>query len=804
MIFTRYNSLDAMLPSGVLPAFLIMLAAGLVLFVVALIYIKILSGVLLPKFGYASYASYLPFKFPIDDNSTVLLKNGRLFRVFEIKGVQINFETPEKQRQFLDMRMRFLQQMSGGITLRFFMVRSKDGTKTDFEFDEKILQDIYDKWNNQGLKLFKNSYYLVMSAGTLQELNDASTIFESVFAPYGVSPLNHTSKNNAASFYAKILSPLSGVDVTMSSGDISDLVSTDSVSFDKGHLVYSSGSKKKYASILSFRTSPDYMDEEFFTSLSSLQSEIVVMNGMIPLSKRAAESHFKKKQISSDDERTYNTVSEQIEETRSMMDENIADSQSLMDYYPLFMLRNDSHDGLVASIAEFQKICATFGISSVIENFALKPAFFSLIPGFDDFPRSYKLLSTAAAAAISCNVVPSGIENSDWGPGPIAIFPTAEGTPYKFQFHVSDSEAAVAHSLVIGPTGQGKTTLFSFLIAQSMRHPKLKSFFFDRNRGAEIFTLSVGGKYLTFENKSQNSDKIEVGIESRMNPMMMDDTSANRDFLKRWLSILSGESGAAATEEISNCVAVNFDFLDNKDRKLKNLVPSCFSISGAVRNNMKKWIDDNQYGTIFNEAKDSIDLHSRLTTFDFTSIIDDPALSPGVLSYLLQRINNITLSGGNPSLVMIDETAPMLENEQFRKNFVIGLQEGRKNRQAYMAAFQRANILDKLGIGDVVRGQAQTVLFFRNPAADLSDYDAWRMNPMEMAYIQGKLYPNLKRSVLLRRPITGESVVLNTELGGLGPYLRLFESGRKSVLLAEEIYKTMGSGFVWEYLKKSG
>jgi type IV secretory pathway VirB4 component len=139
----------------------------------------------------------------------------------------------------------------------------------------------------------------------------------------------------------------------------------------------------------------------------------------------------------------------------------------------------------------------------------------------------------------------------------------------------------------------------------------------------------------------------------------------------------------------------------------------------------------------------------------------------------------------------------------FRDNFIAGLQEGRKNRQAYMAAFQRANVIDKLGIGDVVRGQAQTVLFFRNPAADAHDYEHWRLNPLELAFIQGKAYPELKRAVLLSRPVSGESVVLNTELGGLGSALKLFESGRESVLLAEELYKAFGNKFVEEYLRRA-
>jgi type IV secretory pathway VirB4 component len=153
---------------------------------------------------------------------------------------------------------------------------------------------------------------------------------------------------------------------------------------------------------------------------------------------------------------------------------------------------------------------------------------------------------------------------------------------------------------------------------------------------------------------------------------------------------------------------------------------------------------------------------------------------------------------------MIDETAPMLENKMFRDNFIVGLQEGRKNRQAYMVAFQRANVLDKMGIGDVIRSTIGTVMFFRNPAADASDYEHWRLNPLEMAFIQGKAYPTLKRAVLLSRPGTNESVILNTELGGLGSLLKLFESGRSSVLLAEDLYNQFGSAFVAEYLRKQG
>jgi len=44
-------------------------------------------------------------------------------------------------------------------------------------------------------------------------------------------------------------------------------------------------------------------------------------------------------------------------------------------------------------------------------------------------------------------------------------------------------------------------------------------------------------------------------------------------------------------------------------------------------------------------------------------------------------------------------------------------------------------------------------------------------------------------------------VILDVNLGGLGPYLKLYNSGRKNVLLVEELIKQYGEdNFVTKYL----
>lgn len=634
-----------------------------------------------------------------------------------------------------------------------------------------------------------------------EKLNQYGNYIESILSAYRPSVLRNDSPDNMARFFGRILSPITKPAPIVCDQRIGDVATVDDVEFLHDGLVrYIGAGRQSFAAMISFKMSPDYLDEDFFNSISTIQTEMICMNAFNIMGAADVENVLRQRRATADEKQK--SAEEQITAAESAMDENISGNQNLVGYYPLFILFAATPDDLQKYIDEFNKIAASFGVAPIVETFASKVSWFAQIPGFDTFPRSFKMLSRTAAISIPMSSTPNGVANSDWGPGPLVIFPTAQGTPYLFQFHVSDKPAAVAHTLTIGPTGGGKTTLFSFLISQSLRHQKLKAFFFDRNKGAEIFTLAIGGKYITMQGKEKNTESST--FQTHLNPLKMSDTAANRAFLRRWLAMITGQTDPNSADEIARAVSVNFDYLQENDRLLKNLWESCFSSSGNMRPALKKWVDPLQYGDIFNETADTLDLNARLTTFDFTEILQDEVLAPAVISYILHRINNITVSGGNPSLIMIDETAPMLENKMFRESFINGLQEGRKNRQAYMVAFQRANVLDKLGIGDVVRGQAQTVLFFRNPAADASDYAYWNLNPLEMAFIQGKAYPGLKRAVLLSRPVTGESVILNTELGGLGNLLRLFESGRSSVLLAEELYKQYGNNFVAEYLKKQG
>lgn len=157
-------------------------------------------------------------------------------------------------------------------------------------------------------------------------------------------------------------------------------------------------------------------------------------------------------------------------------------------------------------------------------------------------------------------------------------------------------------------------------------------------------------------------------------------------------------------------------------------------------------------------------------------------------------------------MIMIDETAPMLEHPMFKDSFIVGLREGRKKRQAFLCAFQQPRFLDDHGLGDVIRGQCQTVIFFRNPQANESDYASWKLSPREMNFILGKEFADRKYAILVSRPAVHESVILDVDLGGLGPLLKIYSSGNKHVLLAEQLKAQLGNdsaAFLKMYLENA-
>lgn len=762
----------------------------------------------LPQPRESRVSDFLPFAEIMSDGMTIRCTNGSYSRVFRVTGLDLGSATPEKMYSMMEARKSWIDNLSE-LQIVCRVITDRERTALDNEqgnFNNEILEKVSEIWMNNMSRVYSNKHYIILSVidrkDALKDLNYASQSLIATLGEYGVTPMLESPDGQATDspFYvfSRLCSPVSKPmpKIRNAKGaELNEMLTADHIHFTRedGIIRFFSGDKELYEIVMGIRTTGDYMDESMIVSLLSIDCELVLLHNVRPIFKPQARMMLIQQQRMATLTSFSSEVVNQYGQALSIIEDSDADYQALTEYSMSILIKGSSKEELDFGESEVQRICRTYGVTPVREGWVTQATFFSQFPTYDTYPRTYRYLSRVVALAISFDKPSEGFGKSDWGPGAITVFRTMSGSAYRFQFHVSSEESAVAHCCIIGPTGQGKTTLLTFLAGQAMRHSDLKVFFFDRHRGAEIFTRSIGGAYVGFDGDEKNVS---------LNPFDTENTPNNRAFLRRWMKSITMADDALSEREVARAVTTAFDYLRPEERIMKNLYKSCFSPTGTMRRELYRWINPDQYGNIFNADTDSLDLKSkRFMAFDFTHIFEDETLAPAVISYIMHRIQGETGETGVPSLIMIDETAPMLKHPMFRDYFIIGLQEGRKKRQAYLCAFQQPNIIDKLGVGEVIRGQCQTVIFFRNPQAMIEDYANWNLTQSELDFVFGKTYRDFPYAILLSRPATGESVVLDVNLGALGPYLKLYNSGRKNVLLVEQLIKEYGEdNFVTKYL----
>lgn len=767
----------------------------------------------LPKPKETKLSDFLPFEYMDEDGATIHLRNGSLARVFEVTGVDSTLMAPEERMALTSSRKQWLDSMAElEIVIRMITVRDKVHLEQMESFkDNKLLRQIDELWMQDLHRVFKNRHYIVLCVNdrkeAMRDLDQACSALTSILDLYHPVLLSeqeniHQEDKSPLWLYARLASPLSRPKplVHGEQGDyLNTLLTSDYVHFskDEGIVRFFSGDRDKLAIMMGVRKPGDFMDEQMVADLLSIDIELTLLHNVkaIPMSKSTAILLNQRKMA-------YMTsfsqnVLDQFDEALASLDATDVDSQTLNEYAMSIILYGDSPEELKFGQEEVERICRIHNVTPVREGWSAQAVFFNQFPTYDVYPRTYLYLSNVVACATMIDQPSEGRKKSDWGPVPLSYFRTITGTPYAFQFHVSEEQYAVAHTALIGPTGQGKTTFFSFIASQAMRINDLHTYFFDRNKGAKVFAVLNGAPYIKFDGEESVS----------LNPFLIEDNLANRAFLRGWLRDITEGKDAVSETEIARAVTTAFEYLPKQDRILRNLYKACFAPNGYMRRELNRWIDPEQYGNIFNSPEDNLDLSNRYVAFDFTNIFNDSnkSLAPAVISYIMHRIDELASSTGAPSMIMIDETAPMLEHPMFKETFIVGLREGRKKRQAYLCAFQQPKFLDQAGLGDVIRGQCQTVVFFRNPQANPSDYESWNLTPRELNFILGKEWADRKYAILVSRPAIHESVILDVDLSGLGPYLKVYSSGSKNIILAEKLQSEISDvdQLVQEYLKRA-
>src|SRR5665213_404695 len=171
------------------------------------------------------------------------------------------------------------------------------------------------------------------------------------------------------------------------------------------------------------------------------------------------------------------------------------------------------------AVAEFQKLFTQHDGLLYEERYNLLNAFFATVPGNKQFNlRKQWALNSNYADLSFLFTVDSG---SQWNPHLereyLAVLESTHGTPYYLNMHSGD----VAHALMLGATGSGKSFATSFLLQSVQKYDPL-TFIFDLGGSYETLTRVFGGTYLN------------VGLKNpgfTINPFSLDPTHENMNFL---------------------------------------------------------------------------------------------------------------------------------------------------------------------------------------------------------------------------------------------------------------------------------
>ena len=133
------------------------------------------------------------------------------------------------------------------------------------------------------------------------------------------------------------------------------------------------------------------------------------------------------------------------------------------------------------------------GFVTIPETLNAVEAWLSSIPGHAYANVRQPIISTLNLAHLMpVSAVWAGQEQNAHLDGPPLIVTRTDGaTPFRLVTHIGD----VGHTLVVGPTGMGKSVLLAVLAMQFRRYPRSRIFAFDMGRSIRATILGLGGEH---------------------------------------------------------------------------------------------------------------------------------------------------------------------------------------------------------------------------------------------------------------------------------------------------------------------
>ncbi len=370
---------------------------------------------------------------------------------------------------------------------------------------------------------------------------------------------------------------------------------------------------------------------------------------------------------------------------------------------------------------------------------------------------------------------------------PLIVSSTAGNTPFRLNLHVSD----IGHTLILGPTGSGKSTLVGLIAAQFNKYPQSTVFCFDIGRSMYPLAAAIPGAIF-----------YDIGEDESVEfcPLLHLETDTDQAWAEEWIVSMLRLQGIEVLPKKRNAVKTAlYQHRQSADKSLHDFVVNLQDqeLSQALE---RYTVNSVQSSAILDAEEDNLKL-SSFNVFELSSLMEmgEDMILP-VLTYLFHRVEHSL--NGQPAIIILEEAWLLLGHKLFKNKIRTWLKTLRKSNCAIILATQSISDAANSGILDVIDESCPTKIFLANPMARDEEnaklYKSLGMNTREIDLLS-KITP--KKDYYYRSPIGRRLFDLN--LGKIALSL-VGSSGKEDLQKIMDLQKEYGTEWVKYWFNYKG
>ncbi|MEK9278638.1 conjugal transfer protein TrbE [Bradyrhizobium sp. ISRA442] len=291
--------------------------------------------------------------------------------------------------------------------------------------------------------------------------------------------------------------------------------------------------------------------------------------------------------------------------------------------------------------------------------------------------------------------------------GPPLLFGKTEGsTPFRFSLHVGD----VGHTLVVGPTGAGKSVLLALMALQFRRYPNSQVFAFDFGGSIRAAALAMNGDWHDLGGALSDGDESPVALQ----PLAWIDDPAERGWATEWICAILAREKIEITPEVKDHLWSALTSLASAPREERTLTGLSVLLQlNSLKRALQPYCLGGPSGRLLDAEFERLG-EASVQAFETEGLIGTSA-APAVLAYLFHRIGDRL--DGRPTLLIVDEGWLALDDEDFAGQLREWLKTLRKKNASVIFATQSLSDIDGSAIAPAIIESCPTRLLLPNERA---------------------------------------------------------------------------------------